>query len=197
MMTRPGPVLILSLQYLGLDFAIPLHPFRAARAAQTVADIQIGEELFSANRPETLNESPIRKPALNGVYLFRVLPSILCSAAELLQFLSVLVQRYARSCREGARASARNTSDNTSDDTSSAPGADTATRPTAHRGRCRHLCVVFDTRERLRRYHDAFCPSRRQTLGRYGSTEDGSPSTADIPTAVLQLMMLDLGNALL
>src|ERR1700693_5200339 len=62
-MSRPGSVFVLQLQQLGLDVTIPFFPFLAAGAMQAVADVEIREKLFAAERAESHHVLRIRKPA--------------------------------------------------------------------------------------------------------------------------------------
>src|SRR5437867_4174488 len=126
MMSRPCAILVLQLDELGFDIAVPFLPFRAAGAVQAVADVQIGEKLFAAHGAEPGDETRIRKPTGDLLDFGRILPSILLGPAELLEFLRSFVERNAGTRNRGLRDTPWDTAGHTPGHTPARYGAQTA-----------------------------------------------------------------------
>src|SRR5262245_36326914 len=92
--TSPRTVIVLQLQNLLRHLRMPIAPFLAARALQTVVDVEIGKELLSANRTETFDEPRVGKLGADGGDLRFVLRPGFRRAAELLKGLRIFIQVY-------------------------------------------------------------------------------------------------------
>src|SRR5260370_22925800 len=103
-MSGPGAVLILHPDKLRLDLVVPFIPFRAAGAMQAVADIQVGEKLLAAHGAKAIHESGVGKLSGDGLDLWRIFCAVLLGAAQLLQPLGVLIQRYPRGSLSTSRS---------------------------------------------------------------------------------------------
>src|SRR5687768_15668549 len=93
--TGPCAIAVLQAENLLRDVRVPFRPAVAADALHAVADVEIGEELLAANRPESTDEGCIGELTLNRADLLRVLRSVRRGAAQLLQRLRTLIQRDA------------------------------------------------------------------------------------------------------
>src|ERR1700676_2674977 len=91
MMPSPGPVLVLHLENLGRHIRVPFIPLLPAGAMETVADVQIREKLLSTDRAESCDEARVGKMRFDPGDLRSVLLPIGTGAADLFEFLSVLI----------------------------------------------------------------------------------------------------------
>src|SRR5678815_1933016 len=89
--TGPCAIAVLQAENLLRDVPMPFRPAVAADALHAVADIEIGEELLAAHRPESTDEGCIGELTLNRDDLPGVLLSIRRGAAQLLQRLRTLI----------------------------------------------------------------------------------------------------------
>ena len=92
MVTGPCAIAVLQADNLLRDVRMPFRPGVAADALHAVADVEIGEELLAAHRPESADEGCIGELPLNRTDLPGVLRSVRRGAAQLLERLSALVQ---------------------------------------------------------------------------------------------------------
>src|ERR1017187_5688063 len=83
MMSSPCAVFVLHLEQFGCHFRLPFFPFWPTCAAQTLADVQIREELLAANGAESRDELRVGQLTGNLLDLLRVLLPVIFSAAEL------------------------------------------------------------------------------------------------------------------
>src|SRR5438046_7095352 len=92
-MACPCSIGVLQIENLLSRLRMPLLPFLAAGALQTNADIEIGKELFAADRAKALDESRVGKLGANPGDVLRILFSILLCAAQLFERLRALIER--------------------------------------------------------------------------------------------------------
>src|SRR5688572_8397676 len=91
--TGPCAITVLQAENLLRDVRMPFRPGVAADALHAVADVEIGEELLAAHRPESADEGCTSELTLNRADLPGVLHSACRGAAQLLQRLRTLIQR--------------------------------------------------------------------------------------------------------
>ena len=65
-MPGPGPILILKLQNSSRDMRVPVVPLLAAGAAQSVADVEVGEKFLAADGAESVDELSVPQLRLDG-----------------------------------------------------------------------------------------------------------------------------------
>jgi hypothetical protein len=75
-LARPRTIRVLETEDLRFHAVVPFRPIRAPGAPKAVADVQVREELFAANRPESSNEFRIRELLCDDLDLILVLRAI-------------------------------------------------------------------------------------------------------------------------
>src|SRR6266436_4020263 len=78
---------------------MPFVPFLTARTLQAVAYVEIGKEFLSAYRTVSIDELRIGEPTIDGGDLPGILLPALLRTAELLEGLSILIQRDSSGAR--------------------------------------------------------------------------------------------------
>src|SRR5687767_3969056 len=185
-MTGPCAIAVLQAENLLRDARMPFRPGVAADALHAVADVQIGEELLAAHRPESTDEGCVGEPTLNRADLLGVPHSVVRGATQLLQRLRTLIQRNA--CGFGRRSSG-------------GPARVHPTRRAASRGRRGSAKgahrVAFGPLQDSGIHRDAFVSSLEEAARGHRRAEHRRPAASNVPASVRLLMLLDLRDRLL
>ena len=182
--TGPCAIAVLQAENLLRDVRMPFRPGVAADALHAVADVEIGEELLAAHRPESTDEGCIGELTLNRADLLGVLRAL--SAVRLnCSSLRTLIQRDA--CGFGGAAKRRPRLPKAKPSPAAEPRAAGALR--AHR-------VVLGTLKTAASTATPLFEPEEAARGQRGA-EHRRPAASNVPASVRLLMLLDLRDRLL